>query len=138
MTAKEYLRQIHILDLKIKHKQLEKEMLMKKAYGVSAVTSDPNKVQTSASTEGPMRYIEKAADLEKTIDRMIDEYINLRDTIINQIHQLKDPRYIEILHERYVNCYSFELIAVNMNYSIRQIYQIHGDALQEFTAVNLT
>lgn len=133
MTAKEYLRQIRLLDLKIQHRMEEKKTLMSMASGVSAVSGSPDKVQTSGSTEGPMRYADKYMDMEKEIATLIDKYIDLRNLVISQIHQLEDARYVEVLHQRYVNCYSFELIAVNMHYSIRRIYQLHSDALQEFS-----
>ena len=68
-------------------------------------------------------------------DNLIDEFVDLKDKIINEIHQLKDYRHIDVLYQRYVQYHSFELIAVNMGYTIRRVYQLHGDALQEFQKV---
>ena len=147
MTAKEYLRQIHVLDLKIEQKIEEKKELLHRAAGVSAVTSDPNKVQTSGDTVGPMRYVDRAMDLERNINRLIDEYTDTRDKIINQIHEMEDPRYIELLSLRYVgrrekngriHYLRLEEIACTMTksngepYSYDHINRLHGEALQKF------
>ena len=102
MTAKKYLQQIRLLDLKIDQKIQEKEDLLTRAEGRTAVSGDPNKVQTSRSADGPMRHVDEAVDLEHDIDRLIDTYTTMRDRIINQIHELDDARYVELLQLKYV------------------------------------
>lgn len=81
MTAKEYLSQIRLLDLKIDQKIEERQELMHMASGIAAVSADPNRVQTSGDTVGPMRYVDKAVDMEQDINRMISEYTSVRDKI---------------------------------------------------------
>ena len=147
MTAKEYLDQIRLLNVKIDQKIQEKEELMSLAESRGSQAGDPNKVQTSGSTAGPMRYVDKAVDMESRIDRMIDSYIDLKDTIINQINQLDDPRYIELLSLKYVgrrdeygriHYFRLEEIACTMTkrngepYSYDHINRLHGEALQKF------
>ena len=132
MTVKEYLNQVRVLDLKINQKIEEKEMLMHLATGTGSQDIKSDRVQTSIDLHKTEAVIAKYVDLETEITRMIDQYVDLRDKIINEIHQLTDIRYVDVLHQRYVLGHSFELIAVNMNYSIRRVYQLHGDALQEF------
>ena len=150
MTAKEYLSQIRLLDLKIDQKIEERQELIHRASGITAVSVDPNRVQTSGDTVGPMRYVDKAVDMEKDINRMIDEYTDARDRIINQIHQLSDARYVELLGLKYVgrrekdgrmHYMRLEEIACTMvksngePYSYDHIRSMHGEALKRFSEI---
>ena len=132
MTAKEYLNQIRLLDLKIRQKIEERDHLKAMAAGNSSPVLSKDKVQTSGSGDKMSRTVDSYVDLEKEIDDLVDRYVDKRDMIINQIHQLNNPRYIRILYLRYVKCCTFEYIAVEMNYTIRGVYKLHGNALQAF------
>ena len=61
-----------------------------------------------------------------------DKFVDKKHTIINQIHTLNDSKHIEILHKRYVEFKSFELIAVEMSYTYQYIRELHGNALRKF------
>lgn len=132
MTTKEYLSQIRLLNLKIDQKMEEKADLMSRAMGNHSPVLTKDKVQSSISGDKMSNTIDRYVDLEKEIDDLIDMYVDKRDTIINQIHQMNNHRYIRILYLRYVKYCTFEYIAVEMNYSIRGIYKLHGNALQAF------
>ena len=54
------------------------------------------------------------------------------------IQGLQDAQYIDLLHQRYVEELAFEEIAVNMTCSIRNVYNLHGQALQAFQQKYLT
>ena len=138
MTAKEYLRQIAVLDAKIKRRQTEIEELKTAATHITT-TLDENKVWTAGGS------IDKIADIvtrwvvmEQNVAEMLDQLMTLRHKIIGEIHQLTDDRYIRILEMRYVDRETFEQIAVNMQYDIRWIYRLHRYALQEFAKKHLT
>ena len=135
MNTKEYLSQIRSLDLKINQKIEEKETLYSKVTSTGSQGMNPDKIQSSINLHKSEDIITKYIDLEHEIDNLIDEFVDLKDKIINEIHQLKDYRHIDVLYQRYVQYHSFELIAVNMGYTIRRVYQLHGDALQEFQKV---
>jgi len=139
MTAKEYLRQIAVLDAKIKRRQTEIEELKTAATHITTMF-DENKIQVQSSG----RADDKIADIvtrwmtmEQNVAEMLDQLMNLRHKIIGEIHQLTDDRYIRILEMRYVDRETFEQIAVNMQYDIRWIYRLHGYALQEFANKHL-
>ena len=102
MTAKEYLSQIRLLNLKIDQKMEEKADLMSRAAGNHSPTLTKDKVQSSISGDRMSNTIDRYVDLEKEIDDLIDRYVDKRDMIINQIHQLDDPRYVELLQLMYV------------------------------------
>ena len=133
MNVKQYLNQVRLLDKKINQRIEEKEYLMGKATSTgSSGNMDPDKVQGSLNLHKNEELITKYIDLEHEIDSMINQFVDLKHKIIGQIQQLEDVHQVDCLMQRYVDYNSFELIAVNMGYSIRRIYQIHGDALQAF------
>ena len=63
---------------------------------------------------------------------MVDGYIEKRKHIISQIDSLKNKDYYSVLTLRYVLNNTFDEISEKMNYSIRNVFKIHGRALQEF------
>lgn len=142
MTAKEYLNQLRILDTKINQKMEELSQLKSILMG-RGMRYDSDRVQTSPANMQE-NIIIKCADIEDKIDRMIDSYISKKDKIINQIHQLNDDRYIQILYLHYVpnekhQTKRLEDIAVEMkkkngnSYTYEHINRLHGEALQKFT-----
>lgn len=134
MTAKEYLMQLQLLDLKITQKVQEAAQLRSMVTGRGIAISE--KVQTSPKNSQE-DIITKYLDLEEKIDSMIDKYAAEKDLIIDQIHELTDPRFIRILYDRYVpderhRVKSLEQISVDMNYNYDHVRHLHGFALQEF------
>lgn len=132
MTAKEYLRQIGVLDAKInrRQKQVEELKLLATSSGSLSVN---DRVQSSPDGDKMSRIVIRWIDMEHEVTRMIDQLIDLKNQIIGEIHQLDDERYIRILEMRYIDQETFEQIAVTMHMDIRHIFRLHGYALQEFT-----
>ena len=150
MTAKEYLSQIRLLNLKIEQKMEEKADLMSRAMGNHSPTLTKDKVQPSISGDRMSNTIDRYVDLEKEIDDLIDRYVDKRDMIINQIHQLDDPRYVELLQLKYVgrrggdgrmHYMRLEEIACimkkpsGMPYTYGHIKSLHGEALKQFAEI---
>lgn len=150
MTAKEYLSQIRLLNLKIDQKMEEKADLMSRAMGNHSPTLTKDKVQSSISGDRMSNTIDRYVDLEKEIDDLIDRYVDKRDMIINQIHQLEDPRYVELLQLKYVgrrggdgrmHYMRLEEIACimkkpsGMPYTYGHIKSLHGEALKQFAEI---
>ena len=65
------------------------------------------------------------------VDAKIDEQIAMKSEILQTIMKLSDRRHRLILMEYYIEMKTFEQVAVDMNYSWRQIMNIHGHALKE-------
>lgn len=130
MGAKEYLRQIQLLDIKINQRLQELNQLRESAISLSS-PKNGEIVQTSKENHS-MHAVDKYVDLEKEINKMIDDMTDLRHEIIEKIQGLSNGKYINVLHKRYVECKSFELIAVEMNYACRHVHRLHGYALEEF------
>ena len=68
----------------------------------------------------------------------IDSYTELKHKIINEIHQLADKRYVDILYKRYVDGMKFEQIALEMNYEYKWTCSLHGRALLAFEEMKNT
>lgn len=131
MTAKEYLRQLEMLNTKINQKLQQRVELKHMAECMNAIDYAKDKVQSSPGdtmTDAVTRYVM----LEEEIDRQVDQFIDLKNLIINQIQGLKDLNHIKILFKRYVEFKRLEVIAVEMNYTYTYVRALHGHALQEF------
>lgn len=134
MKAKEYLRQVIILDTKINQRLQEADALYSTITG-RALSYNRDKVQTSVS-----RMIEEKMDryndLQREIDELIDEFVNVKHRIINEIQSIEAGEYtsvyIQILYDRYVAMKSLKTIAERMRYDYYYFCKLHGRALKVF------
>ena len=133
MTAKQYLSQIRLLDLKINQRIQELEDVKKRAFSLGSPELKADVVQSSPSQDQLAESVSRYVDLEDEINQLIDKYVDLRDTIISKIHELNDPRYVMLLHCRYVDFMSMTEISEKMNYEYKYTCQLHGKALESFT-----
>lgn len=137
-NAKDYLKQVRLLDIKIDQRIREKESLRDRAMSVSAVRTDGDKVQSSANRETFERLITKVADMESEIDNMIDRFVDLKHKVIGEIQSLEDHRYVEVLYLKYIEYMRLEEVSCTMkktngdSYSYEHIRWLHGEALKEF------
>lgn len=138
MTAKEYLGQLRILDIKIRQRAEECEDLYHRAAGFKALDYSSDKVQTSPDPDGNMALVQKAWEMEREINRMNLELMDLQHKIIGQIHGIGDAKMSELLALKYVQFMSLEQIADVMRkgngqpYSYQHIVRLHGIALNKF------
>ena len=138
MTAKEYLQQLHKADVVIKQRIQEKEDIRARLSSIGSFDYAKDRVQTSTSGDAPyVKQLEKIIDLENDINRLFAEYIDMKHRVIGQLHDLNNADQIKILYKRYVLGEKFERIAVDLNFSIRNVYKIHGYGLQEFQKIHL-
>lgn len=129
MTAKEYLKQIELLDIKIRQKEEQLECLRDTAGGAAAIRYDKDNIQVSAAGDILEKNVIRLVELE---DKIFVEKVRLaaiKDTIIDQIQALEDKRYIDILYRRYVKYDKFEQIALDMSYDYVYLRALHGEAL---------
>ena len=74
----------------------------------------------------------KLIDLRQDANKMIDELIDEKKRVQTIIDQIDDPMLAEILIERYFECRTWPEIAINTLSSERNIYRMHGKALQAY------
>ena len=131
MTTKEYLNQISRLNRMINNKLVEIQQLRDLACSISAINLE-DRVQSSPNFDKIGSKMAKIDELEHTLDQTIDQYVDLKNKIINQIDSMEDENVYNVLFSRYIEKKSFELIAIDMEYSWRQIIRLHGKALKQF------
>ena len=67
----------------------------------------------------------------ETIAQKEEELQRKQNMMINVIDKISDANCRRVLIARYIDCISWEEIAINMNYEVRQVYRIHQRALLE-------
>lgn len=132
METKQYLKQISRMEKMIQNKLAEIYQLKTMAYGVTASGGEKERVQSSPDQDKLGNAVSKIVDLESETDRLVDRFLAKRNHIINQIDSMENSDYYDILSLKYVFGHSFEEIADKTGWSIRQVFRIHGRALQEF------
>ena len=143
MTAKEYLRQLKNLEIKIDQRRRERDRLIADAMGNGSPRLNPDKVQTSCAGDQMGDKLAEAADIQREVEWLITKLISDRHRIIGEIHTLTDARYIQILYLHYVEGKKLEDVAEIMikpngkHYSYDHIASLHGMALQEFDRIIL-
>ena len=131
MTNKDkikYLKRYINLDREIERKLEEIARLRSKLTRITQVlTAEPRGGGSIyGKTEG---ILAKIVDLENEIDANIDRLVAIRDGIKTIIEAVEDDRERLLLQYRYLDGWTFEKIAVEMNYSWRQIHRLHSKAL---------
>lgn len=134
MTAKEYLQQVFYIDKRIRRLQHRREDIRHDLYSIGSPSGkiDADKVQTSTSGDAMLRLIAKVDKIERDIVRELDLLTEEKQRRAEQIEALSDERYRMLLFDRYILLYSWEQVAVEMNYRIKWIYELHGQALKAF------
>lgn len=131
MTTKEYLGQISRLNRMINNKLTEIAQLKDMAASISAPQRG-ERVQTTPNFDKIGTRYAKIDEMERKIDGMVDELVDKKEKIIQQIDSMEDENTYNILFARYIEKKTFEVIATEMKYSWRQVIRLHGTALKQF------
>lgn len=134
MKAKEYLGKAYRLDQRINSKLDQvaslNELATKATSTLSDMPKNPNKaISTMENT------ICKIIDLQDEINEDIDRLVDLKTEIVTTIKNIENKEYQTLLEKRYLCFDTWEQIAVDMNYSIRWVHNIHGKALKELSKI---
>ena len=140
MTAKEYLNQAYYIDREINLILAKADKLRQSLYG-RAVTYDSTAVQSSGDKDTLGRTFEKIDEYERKANEMIDRLVEKRIEIENTIKAVPDSVQREVLERRYLLFQEWDSgydrntgeykkgIYEEMHFSRRQIFRIHGEAL---------
>lgn len=131
MTTKDYLNQISRLNRMINNKLTEIAQLRELSCSISAVKNE-ERVLSSSDPDIIGTTYAKIDEMERNLDKMIDEYTDKKNTIIGQIDSIEDEDYYNVLFSRYIEKKTFEVIATEMNFSYRNVTRLHGRALKVF------
>lgn len=134
MTAKEYLGQAYRLDQRINSK-LEQvaslnELATKCTWALTGMPRNPNRrISTMAEV------VAKIVDLQTEINHDIDRLIDLKREMVMLIKSVDNTECQTLLELRYLCFKTWEQIAVDMGYTIDNVYRIHRKALSVVSAL---
>ncbi len=133
MDAKGYLDSYRLIQTRINVLMAEVERLRAEAESVS-INLD-GMPRGTATDDKLSRLVAEMADLEATLtDELSSLYIR-RMKIITLLGLMKNHKHQLLLQKRYIDCKSWEHIAVEMDISWRYCYMLHGSALAEFEKI---
>ena len=133
MTAKEYLSQARLLDARINAKIQQVAALNDLAtHATATLTGMPRNPSRSESRMA--EAVVKIIDLQNEINRDIDKLVDLKREIIAVIKRIDNPEYQTLLELRYLCFYSWEKVAVEMEYDLRYLHKLHRKALEQCSA----
>lgn len=96
----------------------------------------PDKVQSSGSKNPLEDAMIKISDLESNIQARIAKLATMRQKAFDRIRNVPDLDQQNVLIARYYENKRWEKIAVELNFSIRQVHRIHGAGLLAFAENN--
>ena len=133
---KEYLKQVFRIEKHIENLVTERKnilTLLEKCTSTTAgYESDGSTSGTHANnTENNIvNYISALQGYESKLRTQITEMLIAKEKLKQIIENVPNYEHRQILYKRYICFEKWEQIAVDMNWSIRQVYKLHGRALE--------
>jgi hypothetical protein len=129
MTARDYLSQAYRLDQRINSKLEQVESLNELATKVSSTLTgmpkNPNRA-TSTMADTVTKIIALQAEINNDIERLVD----LKREMVAVIKAVLNTERQTLLELRYLCFKTWEQIAVEMNYTVRNVHLLHKEALK--------
>ena len=120
MTAKEYLSQAYRIDQRINSKLGQVGSL--RALATKATATISNTPPSGSRDIQPMEsIIVKIFALENEINADIDALVDLKREIVGVIKSIENPECQTLLELRYLCFFSWEKVAVEMDYDLRYL-----------------
>lgn len=130
MTAKEYLGQAYRLDQRINSKLEQIASLNDLATKATAtITGMPH--SPSPATSPMADAIGKIIDLQAEINCDVGRLVDLKRDMVRCIKAVGNTEYQTLLELRYLCFKTWEQIAVDMGYRVRNVHLLHNEALEK-------
>lgn len=133
MTAKDYLKDIRKLDLEIQTLQEQISLLRKNAEGLRAM--ELSDMPKGGKGKDLSDYVAEIADLQMVCVQHVSELIMKKQEAIERIMSIDGSELRNVLLLRYIQCKEWDEIADKLQYNLRTIFRLHGEALKEFGEV---
>jgi hypothetical protein len=136
--AQAFLKQLKKLDKMIENKMIEKQQWMSIAMGttsggqsvrINGVLHNMEKVQSSGSQQKMADAVVKYVEIEREIDRCIDNLVDAKYEVISVIERLNIIEY-DLLHKMYVQHFTLYEIAEQYGKTYTWATTVHGRALK--------
>lgn len=130
MTAKDYLKDIRKLDLEIQTLQEQISLLRENAEGLR--TMELSDMPKGGKGKDLSDYVAEIADLQMVCVQHVSELIMKKQEAIERIMSIDGSELRNVLLLRYIQCKEWDEIADKLQYNLRTIFRLHGEALKEF------
>lgn len=128
MTAKDYLRQAYKMDRRLRVLQGKVDELR------SSLDYRSPSLESSGGGSSADRLpdaLAKIMEYEQRADELRRQYIDKYIEIDGTIRSVQNATQREVLERRYLLYQKWETIAEEMNYSLQNVYKLHGKGLQK-------
>lgn len=130
MTTREYLSQVRRCDRMVANKLAEISNMRLILYGTSAV-GNTERVQTSGNKDKICDYVSRITDMEREVDNLIDK----RYDIIQQIQSIPDTNAYDALAQKYILGKEIKEIKLDGIESPKHIKRILYGAIETFEKI---
>ena len=135
MNVEKWLNQVKMMDQLIDAKLAERDRLNALATDISAKPFDGMPHSNTGMVSQKMQdAVIKMVMLAHEIDKLIDQYIDYKKEVVSMLEKLSDVEY-GVLHRYYIRYMTWEQVAEDMGYSIRQIMRIKKKSLKNLEDV---
>jgi len=134
VEAKEFLKQVEKLDVRIANKLIEQRQWKDIALGITA-NMNGERVQSSGSKSKLMDAVIKCVDMEAEIDSLVDNLIDTKKEVIQTIERLDSATEYNVLHMRYIQFKDLQEIADHYGKEYGWATTTHGRALRHLQEI---
>lgn len=132
ISARDYLKQLEILDMQINDDLAELHNMKLSACSTGGIDYSKDRVQSSTVGDKLYKDVVRYTMFEEQINKEIDEFFDAKNQIIREIRGLHDKRYIQVLTKIYVQFKSVKNAAQEMKLSYSYTIDLHKQALEAF------
>lgn len=122
-----FLKRYKQIDKEINQLLLEKREIFSLGTKITPTYSDMPK--GTGASDKVQSTVEKLEEHERKIDVKIDDWYEAKLNIEKAIHTVESDTLRLLLRYRYINGWTWEKIAVEMNYAYRNVTRLHGKAI---------
>ena len=126
MTAKEFLRRARSIDRRIDEatERVERLRARLEAGRMSSITGMPRGGAGDWTVTA-----DRLMELERDVNARVRDMCRLKRLAQGAIDRVEDARYRELLELYYIDGYTWEQVAETMEYDVRHVTRLHGEAL---------
>lgn len=130
MTAKEFLQQYLNAEHAINAKLEEISRLRSLAMRTTQVLEKDKVFVQSSAGDRMAAIVDKIVDLEREVDKEIDELQEIRRRVQTAIDSIPNADQRNVLALRYIKGLRFNVIAEQLTYHYRWVLELHGRGLK--------
>lgn len=132
ISARDYLKQLEILDMQINDDLAELHNMKLSAYSTGGIDYSRERVQTSPVGDKLCSDVSRYIAFNEQINAEIDRFVDAKEQIIKEIRGLHDKNFIQVLFKIYVQFKTVKVASQEMKKSYSYTVDLHKKALAAF------